>query len=346
MIELNKAKQQASKRFLNWLESQLRIQPKKGETGLDSLTGKTIIQGYLGDYQKGQRAVSWSDFWYRLQQNRNRFAANLSEIEASIAQAYRQSLDELLPIKADLARTDALIDKIVYRLYGLSAAEIELIERPQYEQALSEAKANVLKELGAATSDEQTDAVIDKIAEEILPAAERFFERVEPISIEATLDAALPDWRNLPPDIPTFLRTGEYSLLTDDETMDFSIGVIPFTKAVETLLHEAIFKPFRDESGYGANECRNDFLAEFMLGKRHLTLGNYPIILRSNKEQALRSFVSQRFGNRNVFGAGGLVEVLNNQAMLKLRNKAAHDEVIPRSEAEQLREWAFELLRI
>ncbi|XSG77558.1 Eco57I restriction-modification methylase domain-containing protein [Herpetosiphon llansteffanensis] len=346
MIDLNKAKQHESKRFLGWLESQLRIQPKKDETGIESLSGKTIIQGYLGDYQKGQREVSWGDFWYRLYQNRNRFAANLSDLEASINQAYRQSLAILLPIKHDLARTDALIDKIVYRLYGLSAAEIELIERPQYEQALSEAKANVLKEAGAATSDEQADAIIDKIAEEILPAAERFFERVEPISIEATLDAALPNWRTLPPEIPTFLRTGEYSLLMEDETMDFSVSVIPFTKAVETLLYETIFKPFRDESGFGAADCKNKFLAEFMERKRHLTLGNFPIMLNSKSEQALRGFVSQRFSERNMFGPGGLAETLNNDSMRQLRNKAAHDEVIPRSEAEQLRAWALQVLRI
>ncbi|MFD3163860.1 hypothetical protein ACFMKP_07955, partial [Herpetosiphon sp. NSE202] len=345
MIDLNKAKQHESKRFLNWLESQLRIQPKKGETGIESLSGKTIIQGYLGDYQKGQRAVSWDDFLYELYQNRNRFAANLSELEASINQAYHQSLAILLPIKHDLARTDALIDKIVYRLYGLSDAEIELIERPQYEQALSEAKANVLKDLGAATSDEQADAIIDKIAEEILPAAERFFDRVEPISIEASLDAALPNWRTLPPQIPTFLRTGEYSLLMEDETMDFSVSVIPFTKAVETLLYETIFKPFRDESGFGAADCKNKFLAEFMQGTRHLTLGNFPIMLNSKSEQALRSFVSQRFSERNMFGPDGLAETLNNDSMRKLRNKAAHDEVIPRSEAEQLREWALQVLR-
>ena len=53
----------------------------------------------------------------------------------------RMALAALIPIKRDLTRTDALIDKIVYRIYGLTAAEIEVIERPQYEQALSQAKS-------------------------------------------------------------------------------------------------------------------------------------------------------------------------------------------------------------
>ena len=55
MIDLNKQKQGEVKRFLDWLEKRLKIQPKNdGSTGIDSLTGKTILQGYLGDYQKGE----------------------------------------------------------------------------------------------------------------------------------------------------------------------------------------------------------------------------------------------------------------------------------------------------
>ena len=55
MIDLNKQKQGEVKRFLGWLEKRLKIQPKNdGSTGIDSLTGKTILQGYLGDYQKGR----------------------------------------------------------------------------------------------------------------------------------------------------------------------------------------------------------------------------------------------------------------------------------------------------
>ncbi|HSN74397.1 MAG TPA: Eco57I restriction-modification methylase domain-containing protein, partial [Anaerolineae bacterium] len=55
MIELNMQKQAETKRFLGWLEQRIKILPKNGETDLDSLPGKTILQGYLGDYQKGER---------------------------------------------------------------------------------------------------------------------------------------------------------------------------------------------------------------------------------------------------------------------------------------------------
>lgn len=54
MIDLNKRKQAEVKRFLAWLEGRV-ITPKNGAGGIDSLTGKTILQNYLGDYQKDLR---------------------------------------------------------------------------------------------------------------------------------------------------------------------------------------------------------------------------------------------------------------------------------------------------
>ena len=141
MIDINKQKQAEVKRFLGWVEKRLKIQPKNdGSTGIDSLTSKAIFQGYLGDYQKGEGETPWREFHYRLYQNRNRFAISLSDVEGEIQREYEKSLETLLPIKRELARTDALIDKIVYRLYGLTDEEIELIERPQYEQALGTPK--------------------------------------------------------------------------------------------------------------------------------------------------------------------------------------------------------------
>jgi TaqI-like C-terminal specificity domain len=189
MIDLNKQKQGEVKRFLGWLEKRLQIRPdKNGATGIGSLTGKTILQGYLGDYQKGEDDPPWREFYYRLYQNRNRFAISLSEVDGEIQREYEKSLATLLPIKSDLARTDVLIDKIVYRLYGLTDEEIELIERPQYEQALADAKAQVVAD-EAITVDEEK---IEKIAEGILPAARRFFERVDPTSVEELLTASFP----------------------------------------------------------------------------------------------------------------------------------------------------------
>jgi len=341
MIDLNKQKQGEVKRFLVWLRERLQIQPKSdGSTGIDSLTGKTILQGYLGDYQRGKDESPWREFYYRLYQNRNRFAVSLSDVEGEIHREYEKSLATLLPIKRDLARTDVLIDKIVYRLYGLTDEEIELIERPQYEQALTEAKAQVIAD-EALTDDEEK---IEKIAEGILPAARRFFERVEPTSVEELLDSELPNWRSLPPEAPTFLLTGDYNLRTLPDHMDFSTSVIPYTKAVEVVLSQLIFIPFRQQ--YTDADCTNDFLKKFMRGEKDLTLGSFMIILSSSRETALRNFINRIYSDAatRVFGAHGLVTILNDEQMRDTRNKAARDEVLSRDEAQQTRTWVMKLL--
>ena len=344
MIDLNKQKQAEVKRFLSWVEKRLNIRPKNdGSTGIDSLTGKTILQNYLGDYQKGEDELPWHEFHYRLYQNRNRFTVSLSDVEGDIHREYETSLETLLPIKRDLTRTDALIDKIVYRLYGLTDEEIERIERPQYEQALADAKSQVVAD-EKITDDEDK---IEKIAEGILPAAKRFFERVEPANVEALLDRELPAWRTLPPDAPIFLITGDYNLQTLPDHMDFSSSVIPYTKAVETVLYERIFAPFRDGSGYTDADCSNTFLKDFMRGDKKLTLGSFMIILSSSRETALRTFINHTIPDaaNRVFGTNGLVTILQDETMRNIRNKAAHDEVLNRDEAQEARSWAMQILR-
>lgn len=123
MIDLNKQKQAEVRRFLGWLEAQIGA-------AIDDLTGKTILQGYLGDYQKGEDHRPFEDLYDRLHNNRSKIAANLSDkaFEARLRQEYEASLGVLLPIKQQLAHTDRLIDLIVYKLYGLTDDEIAIVE--------------------------------------------------------------------------------------------------------------------------------------------------------------------------------------------------------------------------
>jgi Eco57I restriction-modification methylase len=351
MIDLNKQKQAEVKRFLGWLAPRLQIRPNKdGKTAIESLAGTQAraFADYLGDYQKGQRHLRFTselnedDFSYFLHKNRARLGANLGEIEGAIEQEYERSLAVLLPIKRDLARTDTLIDKIAYRLYGLTDAEIELIERPHYQRALTEAKAQVVAD--QAIKDDE--AKLDKIADNLLHAAERFFERVEPTPDEMALNHDLPAWRTLPPEAPTFLLTGDYNLRSLPEHMDSSTSIIPYTKAVEVTLYRRIFVPFRDTSGYSDADCKNEFLRDFMKGKKHLTLGSFMIILSSSKETALRAFIGRQIAEaaRRVFGSDGAVSILNDDAMRDIRNKAAHADVLTRDDAQRTRDWALRVL--
>jgi hypothetical protein len=87
-------------------------------------------------------------------------------------------------------------------------------------------------------------------------------------------------------------------------------------------------------------------LKDFMLGKRHLTLGSFMIILSSSKETALRTFIEQQIHDaaQRVFGVAGAAALLNDEQMVNIRNKAAHDKVLTRSEAHAMRGWALGIL--
>jgi hypothetical protein len=345
MIDLNKEKQTEVNRFLNWLEKRLKIAPHKGKTGLDTFTGKTIIWGYLGDYQKGEPELPWSELEYRLHQNRSRYAAKLEQVKGEIQAAYEESLARLRPIKQQLADTDALIDKIVYKLYGLTDEEIALIERPQYEQALSQAAAKVRAD---KKLQKDPDAAFDVMAQEVLPAARRLQSRVNINAEEAQLDADLPHWRTFRREVPTFLLTGEYNIRHQPDQLDFSTSVVSYAKAVEQAIIQRLFEPFR-AAGYTPDDCKSKFLRGFMAGERHLTLGSFAYILTS-KEKALAAFAEQQYPGRGeaVFfdKTGGVRALLMDETAVGLRNAAAHSEALSKAEARQARAWALEILGV
>ena len=131
MIEMNKEKQGEIKGFLKWLENQLKIQSdSKEDTGIEVLTGKTQIKNYPGDYQKGEEHLSFEDFWKILGKNKMKIQANLKsrELYENVRSEYEKSLSKLLPLKENIRKTDWLIDQIVYKLYGLTEAEIKIVE--------------------------------------------------------------------------------------------------------------------------------------------------------------------------------------------------------------------------
>jgi len=83
----------------------------------------------LGDYQKGQEVAPFEAIQDVLFKNRNRIGVSLNDarLNARLKAEYDKSLGVLLPIKTQLARTDALIDQVVYRLYGLTEEEIKVV---------------------------------------------------------------------------------------------------------------------------------------------------------------------------------------------------------------------------
>ncbi len=131
MIHLNKEKRAAQRQFLDQLVTTLRILPdKEGRKGIDALTGKGKIADYPGDYQKGEPHLEFAELHDILLKNKGRLGVSLSDagLVERLRRAYEESLEQVLPLKERLAKTDALIDAVVYRLYGLTEEEIGVVE--------------------------------------------------------------------------------------------------------------------------------------------------------------------------------------------------------------------------
>jgi hypothetical protein len=131
MIRLNKEKRAAQKQFLDQLVTTLRILPdKEGRKGIDALTGKGKLADYPGDYQKGEPHLEFAELHDILLKNKGRLGVSLSDsgLVDRLRRGYEESLERVLPLKERLAKTDALIDAVVYRLYGLTEEEIGVVE--------------------------------------------------------------------------------------------------------------------------------------------------------------------------------------------------------------------------
>ena len=123
MFALNRDKQAEMRAFLTWLERHIGAK-------VDDLTGKTDIQGYLGDYQKDEAPLAFDALLKRLRQNRRKLTADpdARAFQETLEREYTASLEKLLPVKQRLAATDRLIDLIVYRLYGLTEEDVGIVE--------------------------------------------------------------------------------------------------------------------------------------------------------------------------------------------------------------------------
>jgi hypothetical protein len=123
MIELNKQKQTEIKSFLKWLERFIGCE-------IDTLTNKSKIQNYLGDYYKNESSLSFDDLIEVLKKNKKKIKIDpvSRKEQQSLEKEYQDSMNTLLPIKEKLTNCDKLIDAIVYRLYGLTEEEIAIVE--------------------------------------------------------------------------------------------------------------------------------------------------------------------------------------------------------------------------
>lgn len=115
MIEMNKEKQDETKGFLEWLEREIGAK-------IENLTNKTKIKAY--------HEHSFDDLLVVLKQNQRKLQIdpNRRDFQENLKSEFDQSLAKLNPLKEKIAKTDWLIDQMVYKLYGLTEEEIKIVE--------------------------------------------------------------------------------------------------------------------------------------------------------------------------------------------------------------------------
>ena len=115
MVEMNKAKGEEIRGFLHWLEREIGVE-------IDTLKNKTKIQDYFD--------LSFEELLEILKRNRRTIAVDPSsrDFQESLEREFTNSLAKLNPLLTHIQGTDALIDQVVYQLYGLTGEEIAIVE--------------------------------------------------------------------------------------------------------------------------------------------------------------------------------------------------------------------------
>lgn len=125
MSELHEQRLSEVKSFLDWLEDQLGCP-------IDDLTGKTYVRAYWEQPEGVEKLLETIE--------RNRPSSTDLDVRKPeeygetnpdrerIVSGYRRSMETLRPLVRQLELTDELIDQLVYRVYGLTEAEVEVVE--------------------------------------------------------------------------------------------------------------------------------------------------------------------------------------------------------------------------
>jgi type I restriction-modification system DNA methylase subunit len=115
MIEMNREKREEIKGFLSWLEREVGAE-------VEDLQNKTAVKEYY--------AHPFEKLLEALKKNKKRLSVDPGrrDFQEKVKGEYDQSVGRLEPLLDRIARTDRLIDQIVYKLYGLTGEEIQIVE--------------------------------------------------------------------------------------------------------------------------------------------------------------------------------------------------------------------------
>jgi hypothetical protein len=116
MIRMNRKKQEEIRGFLAWLEEFMGAK-------VDGLSNKTRVSAYYEIYFGEILAV--------LKKNKGKLGVDPGRraFMEDLGREHSGSMEKLSPLLSRIGETDRLIDLVVYRLYGLTAEEIAIVEK-------------------------------------------------------------------------------------------------------------------------------------------------------------------------------------------------------------------------
>jgi hypothetical protein len=115
MIEMNKGNNEEIQGFLEWFEREI-------DAKIETLTNKTKLKQY--------HDLGFDELLDILKKNKKKIPVNLSnrELQGNLKEGFEGSTRKLRPLIDRIEKTDWLIDRVVYRLYGLSEEEVRMVE--------------------------------------------------------------------------------------------------------------------------------------------------------------------------------------------------------------------------
>jgi hypothetical protein len=115
MIRMNREKQEEIRGFLAWLSDFTGAK-------VDDLSNKTKVQAYY--------ETDFGELLAVLKKNKKKLAVDPGRraFGEDLRREYSASVEKLAPLLLRIDEVDRLIDLVVYRLYGLSEAEVEIVE--------------------------------------------------------------------------------------------------------------------------------------------------------------------------------------------------------------------------
>jgi uncharacterized protein YaaN involved in tellurite resistance len=115
MIELNRQKNEEIKGFLKWLEREIGAE-------INTLANKTAIKEYHNN--------DFNHLLDVLKKNKNKLSIDPSnrKTQELLEKHFTKSMSVLQPLKDKIKNTNNLIDQMVYKLYGFTDKEIEIVE--------------------------------------------------------------------------------------------------------------------------------------------------------------------------------------------------------------------------